>query len=174
MTAIPRPADCPLHSPRGWRLYGSKPGPLLRVGGGPPARCGPAPDSPRLSITAGRRTVLTAPTFQARWAGTQAVITFPPEADIANAGQAAEELNVILAQRPAVLVVDLSTTTFCDSSIIAALIHASIRADALGVALRIAGARDSITRVMHVTGADQVLDLYATLAAALDDTTGQD
>jgi anti-sigma B factor antagonist len=115
------------------------------------------------------RTVLTASRFKARWAGSRAILTFPPEADIANAGQATEELNVVLAHRPATVIVDLTGTRFCDSSAITALIHARNRATSLGITLRIAGARGSITRVMQVIGADRLLDMYPTLEAALAD-----
>jgi anti-anti-sigma factor len=114
-----------------------------------------------------RRATLTGARFQSRWAGSLAVLTFPEEIDIANARQAGDELNSLLARQPAILVVDMTGTRFCDSSGIAALIQARKRAAALRTTLRIAGVRDSIIRVMRVAGADQLFEFCPSLDVAL-------
>ena len=55
------------------------------------------------------------------WIGRTAVITLPVEIDITNADQVREDLLSVVNQGAALLVADLSKTTFCDSSGISAL-----------------------------------------------------
>ncbi len=112
---------------------------------------------------------MTTARFATRWAGPLAILTFPREIDVANARQADEALGAALARRPATLIIDMTGTTFCDSSGIATLLQARKRAATLNVTLRIAGTRESVTRVMRTVGADRLLSLYPTLTAALHD-----
>ena len=48
------------------------------------------------------------------WLGEAAVITLPEEIDISNSDQVRDELLALLNRGPAVLIVDMGGTTFCD------------------------------------------------------------
>lgn len=106
------------------------------------------------------------PGFPVHWDAATAVVTMPPEVDIANERQVDEELGALLGLEPRLLVADMTRTRFCDSSGVAALIRAAKRARTLKIEFRVAGPRTSIRRVLEVTGADQVVDIYPSLAAA--------
>lgn len=141
--------------------------PLAACGARLPPGSPPAGQLTWISRAGRRRANLTGASFQTQWAGSSAILTFPEELDIANARQAGDELNSVLARQPAMLVVDMTGTRFCDSSGIAALIQARKRAAALRTTLRLAGVRDSIVRVMRVAGADQLFEFCPSLDAAL-------
>lgn len=93
----------------------------------------------------------------------------PAEIDIANEREVAEELNAVLGMRPCPLVVDMTETRFCDSSGMAAVVRAWKRAAALHVPFRVAVCSDSVLRVLRVLGADRLLQVYPSLAAAKAD-----
>ena len=100
-----------------------------------------------------------------------AVVTLPDEADIANEREIDHELSVLLGMEPRVLVVDMTSTRFADSSAVAALIRTWKRAQVLGVSFRIAGPCPAIMRVLQTLGADRLLDIYPSLDAALVEKT---
>jgi anti-sigma B factor antagonist len=94
------------------------------------------------------------------------VVGLPDEIDINNADQVLDALTRPLGNGLAVLVADASETTFCGSAGIGALIHAHRQAEAAGTHLRVA-ISPLVWRVLELTGADQVLDVYPSLAEAL-------
>jgi anti-sigma B factor antagonist len=100
-----------------------------------------------------------------RWAGSHAVITMPAEIDAANADQVREAL--LSATRPEVpvLVIDLTGTTFCDSSGVHAVITAYRQAAETGTQLRLVATK--VRRIFTVIGADQLMPIYPALEAAL-------
>ncbi|MGE5132331.1 MAG: STAS domain-containing protein [Gemmatimonadota bacterium] len=100
-----------------------------------------------------------------RRTGSLAVITLPDEIDLATARQVDEELNALLIRRPGAVVADLTQTRFCDSSGIAALLRASRRAAVVAVPFRLV-CSEPVVRMIRLVGADQVLELHPTLAAA--------
>jgi anti-sigma B factor antagonist len=100
------------------------------------------------------------------------VMVLPAEIDITNAGQVQYTLTRSLGDGTVELVADGSGTFFCASSGVAALLAAHRRAAAAGVQLRIASS-PALRRVFELTGADQLLDTYPTLAAALGEGTGR-
>ena len=113
------------------------------------------------------------------WVGRIAVMTLPAEVDIANADQVRQDLLAYVAQDAAALVIaDMSTTTFCDSAGITALVRAARKANATGTALRVAASAPAVTRVLAITGVDRVIEIYPSVAAAMADpgagTAGQD
>jgi anti-sigma B factor antagonist len=57
-----------------------------------------------------------------RWMGEQAVITVPAEIDATNAGEVRQALLAAAGQDAAVLIIDMSGTTFCDSAGVQAII----------------------------------------------------
>jgi anti-anti-sigma factor len=96
------------------------------------------------------------------------VVTLPSEIDVANASEVRDALTLAIASGTTVLVADATGTTFCDCRGVGMLIRAHHQAAAAGTALRVAGATSrQLRRILELTGADQVLDTYPTLTAAL-------
>lgn len=97
------------------------------------------------------------------------VVTLPGEIDLTNAGQVHDALTRAGESGAAVVVADATETTFCDCAGVRALIRAHRQATAAGTDLRVAAAASpTVRRILELTGADQVLDTYPTLTAALD------
>ena len=88
------------------------------------------------------------------WLRGAAVITLPVEIDISNADQVRDELLSLLNRGPAVLLVDMAETTFCDSAGVNALVRAHQRATANGAELRLVVAAPGVQRVLAITGVD--------------------
>ena len=97
------------------------------------------------------------------------VVPLPAEIDAANVGVVEAALASALARRPAVLIADGTQTSFCDSSGIAALIYAHRQAAATQAQLRVVMTGSQVRRVLELTGADQLLPVYPSLAAAQAD-----
>jgi anti-anti-sigma factor len=97
------------------------------------------------------------------------VVSLPAEIDAANVGLVEAALAGALASRPAALIADCTQTAFCDSSGIAALVHAHHQAAAIGTQLRVVMTGSPVRRVLELTGADQLLLVYPSLAAAQAD-----
>jgi anti-sigma B factor antagonist len=102
------------------------------------------------------------------WLGKAAVITLPAEIDIANADQVREDLLLTLNRGAATLVVDMGGTTFCDSAGVNALVRAFKRATASGAQMRLVVSAPIVQRVLSITGVDQLIDIYPTVAASLN------
>jgi anti-anti-sigma factor len=98
-----------------------------------------------------------------------AVVTLPGEIDISNDGQVQDTLTSALDDGTAVLVADAGGTTFCGCSGVTALLLTHHRAAAAGAQLRVVVGSPSMRRILELTTADQVLNTYPTLAAALAD-----
>ncbi|GHK00008.1 anti-sigma factor antagonist [Streptomyces sp. Y2F8-2] len=100
--------------------------------------------------------------------GLGCVIALRGELDFNSAVQLREAVDAVLAgpQPPEVVVIDCSALTFCDSSGINALITTHQRLAAYRGVLRLAAAPGSVTRVFALTGLDQVIGLYGTVADA--------
>lgn len=111
---------------------------------------------------------MTVDTCPVRWAGRQATVKLPAEIDILNGRLVRETLEHVLASGVAIVVVDMTATTFCASEGLHILIRAHLQAAADGAALRLAGPGPIVRRVIELTAADQVLDIYPSLQAALD------
>jgi anti-sigma B factor antagonist len=67
-----------------------------------------------------------------------------------------DQMGRILADRPDVVVVDLSRLVFCDFDGVAALLGAYRRARQLGAELVLAGAQGRCAQILHRTGLDQI------------------
>ena len=94
------------------------------------------------------------------------VVTLPAEIDISNDGLVEDELTSALGDGLAVLVADGTRTTFCASAGMSALLRAHHQAQAAGTQLRVV-ASPAVRRILELTGADQVLDTFPSLADAL-------
>jgi anti-anti-sigma factor len=97
-----------------------------------------------------------------------AVVTLPNEIDVTNASQVYDALTRAQGSGTRVVVADASQTTFCDCAGLRTLIRAHDQAAAAGIDLRVAAATSrKVRRILELTGAAQVLDIYPTLTAAL-------
>ena len=97
------------------------------------------------------------------------VVTLPSEIDLTNASQVQDGLARALESGTAVVVADAAETTFCDCAGVRALMRAHRRATAAGTELRVASpTAPEVRRILGLTGAGQVLDIYPTLIAARD------
>jgi anti-sigma B factor antagonist len=103
-----------------------------------------------------------------RWVGPDAVIALPAEIDAANADKIGQELLRATSLGAAVVVIDMSATTFCDSAGVQAIIAAYRHAGANGTRLRLVAT--TVLRVLTLVGADQLVPVYPALEAALGDT----
>lgn len=103
-----------------------------------------------------------------------AVVTLPGQIDASNDGQVQDTLTRALGDGTAVLVADAGATTYCGCSGVTALLLTHHRAAAAGAQLRIVAGRPPMRRILELTAADQVLNTYPTLAAALTDGQAPD
>jgi anti-sigma B factor antagonist len=74
--------------------------------------------------------------YELRWIGPHAVITMPAEIDATNAGQIRQALLSAASHRMAVLIIDMSETTFRDSAGVNAIIAAHKQTAATRTELR--------------------------------------
>jgi anti-sigma B factor antagonist len=96
------------------------------------------------------------------------VVAAPAEVDIA----ITEELSMVLlragANRPATIVVDMTRTRFCDSAGLAILVRAHLQALADDGELRlVVPPGGAVSRILAITGLDQVISLFGSLDEAL-------
>jgi anti-sigma B factor antagonist len=103
------------------------------------------------------------------WVGRVAVMTLPGEVDVSNADQIREDLFAVMAQDASLVIADMSATTFCDSAGVTALVRAARKANASGTRLRLATSTPAVTRVLAITGVDQLIEIYPSVAAAMAD-----
>lgn len=95
--------------------------------------------------------------------GPPAIVALPPEIDCVNAGQAYAKLRAAFTAGAAVVVADLTATTFCDSAGIQHLLMAHNDAATAGAQLRLAiSPGGSVARVVQLLGVDQLVAVYAT------------
>jgi anti-anti-sigma factor len=94
--------------------------------------------------------------------GGPVVVAFPPEIDDANAEQTCAQLYEAFASGAAVVIADLTATTFCDSSGIQQLMKAHAHAISVGAQLRVAvSPRGAVARVVELMGVGETLHIYA-------------
>lgn len=101
------------------------------------------------------------------WISRTAVVSLPAEIDITNADQVREDLLSVLNQGAALLIADLSKTTFCDSAGVSALARSFRRAEASQSGMRLVVSTLAVQRVLALTGIDRLLDIYPSVAASL-------
>jgi anti-sigma B factor antagonist len=102
------------------------------------------------------------------WLGEAAVIMLPEEIDISNADQVRDDLLTLLNRGPAMLIVDMAQTTFCDSAGVNALVRAHKRATANGADMRLIVAAPGVARILAITGVDRLIAVYPSVMASLE------
>lgn len=102
-----------------------------------------------------------------RWLGSWAVVTLPPEVDVSNSQQIGQELASLVDKGAVMLIVDLTGTTFCDTSGARELIAARKHAHAAGAEARLVVKAHAVLRVFEIIGLGDLFDIFPDLAAAL-------
>jgi anti-sigma B factor antagonist len=101
------------------------------------------------------------------WHGQLAVIAMPEEIDMSNGAEVQAGLLAALGQRPAVLVVDMTGTTFCDSAGVRAIMLSHRQASGQGSELRLVIGSPGVHRVFSIIGAGELVQIHPDLASAL-------
>lgn len=107
------------------------------------------------------------------WIGQVAVVTLPPEIDVTNADLVREELASVLDEGAALLIADLSKTSFCDSAGVSALVRTFRRAATSESSMRLVVSTPAVERVLSITGVDRLLETFPSVAASLAGPGGQ-
>jgi anti-sigma B factor antagonist len=103
------------------------------------------------------------------------VVVLPVEIDVTNSQQVHDQLVAALAPNADVVIADMTSTSFCDSSGVHALVFAHEAAVARGVQLRLAVSPDgSVHRVLQLIGVGRMLSIHSSLAEATDATDAID
>lgn len=96
------------------------------------------------------------------------VVVLPSEIDVTNSAEVNGQLTAVLSPGVGTVIADLTSTSFCDSSGVHAIVAAHERAAARDVALRLAvSPGSSVRRVLQLTGADHVVPVFATVEEAI-------
>jgi anti-sigma B factor antagonist len=96
------------------------------------------------------------------------VVVLPPEIDVTNSEQIRDRLVAAMTPGVDVVVADMTSTSFCDSSGVHAVMVAHEAATARGIALRLAlSPGGSVRRVLQLIGAGRILSVYSSLEEAL-------
>lgn len=95
------------------------------------------------------------------------VVELPCCIDVANSIDVYAQLITAFTEGAPVVVADLTTTSFCDTSGIRQIELARQGADELGVDFRVVVPAGIVLRVLQILRLDQVWALYPTLEAAL-------
>ena len=95
------------------------------------------------------------------------VIALPAEIDMANAGQAGQQLGSAIAPGVKAVIADMTATTFCDSSGIAMLVRAHRQAVANGTELRLVVRSAAVLRAVTLARLDELLPVHPSLGRAL-------
>jgi anti-sigma B factor antagonist len=111
--------------------------------------------------------------FTLTWSGRMAVVSAPGEIDITNAEGFRDALLSALNAGAAVLVADLTSTTFLDSAGITALVRAARRATAADATLRIAVTAPPVLRVLNLVGIDRMIEVHPSVSDAAGSLPGQ-
>jgi anti-anti-sigma factor len=89
----------------------------------------------------------------------------PAEIDAVNAETIRHQLQSAASLRAAVVIIDMSGTTFCDSAGVQAIIAAYRQAAADGTELRLVAT--AVLRILTVVGVGQLVPIYPPLETAL-------
>ncbi len=104
--------------------------------------------------------------FPVRWAGRQAIVTFPGHIGVSNASQLSDRLLAVIDRRPEVLVGDLARTRSCDHSAVTAMARACQRAAIGGIRVRLVVTAPAVRRVLAIEEVDRLVPIYPSLEAA--------
>jgi anti-anti-sigma factor len=103
--------------------------------------------------------------YELRHIGQHGVVTAPAEVDVTNSGEVRQALLAAVSHGVPVLIIDMSGTTFCDSTGVHAIVAAYQEAAANGMGLRLVAT--GALHILTVVGVDQLIPIYPDLEAAL-------
>lgn len=103
--------------------------------------------------------------YELRRVGQHGVVSVPAEVDATNSGEVREALLVAASQNVPILIIDMSGTTFCDSTGVQAIVAAYQRAAANGTGLCLVAT--AVLHILTVVGVDQLIPIYPDLESAL-------
>jgi anti-sigma B factor antagonist len=96
------------------------------------------------------------------------VAVLPPEIDVTNSEEVYEQLAATLTPGVSVVVADMMSTVFCDSSGVHAIMHAYESAAARDVRMLLAvSSATSVRRVLELIGVARLVPVYPSLQEAL-------
>ena len=95
------------------------------------------------------------------------IVTLPAEIDLVNADSIGEQLAAASGPGVAVVIADMTATTFCDSLGMRMLVLARRQAVTADTDLRLVLPCPHVLRVMKIQGVDAVLPIYRNLDEAL-------
>lgn len=99
---------------------------------------------------------------------TPVIIVLPAEIDVTNSDQVLAQLAAALAPGVSLVIADMTSTVFCDTSGVRALVEANNRAKTDNVGFRLAiPPEGSVRRVLELTGIIRVLPVYLGLDEAI-------
>ena len=104
--------------------------------------------------------------FPVRWAGRQAIVTFPAHIGVSNASQLSDRLLAVINRGAEVLVGDLAGTLSCDHSAVAAVAWACQRAAIGGTRVQLVVTAPAVRRVLAIEEVDRLVPIYPSLEAA--------
>lgn len=97
------------------------------------------------------------------------IVELPAEIDVTNSGQVYQRLVAALTPAAEVVIADLTSTSFCDSSGVHAILQAYEKAAARDIRMQLAVPPEgSVRRVLQLTGVGGLMPLYSSLKEALD------
>lgn len=120
---------------------------------------GPAPVQAEASLS-----VFSRPAFT--------IVRLAGDLDIATTRAVREQLLTAFSPGIRLLIVDLSGVSFCDASVLAALIGTQRRARELGIIVRLAAPRPQVAKLLRITGLDRSFTACATVDDALRTQAG--
>jgi anti-sigma B factor antagonist len=97
----------------------------------------------------------------------QVIVTLPGGIDVTSSPGMRDRLLAVISRQPARIVADMSATTFCDSSGLAAIVTGYRQAVAAGGDMRLVIGIPGARRVFELSGIDTVISIYPDLPAAL-------
>jgi anti-anti-sigma factor len=106
--------------------------------------------------------------FPAQRLGDAVVVRLPVEVDLTSADRLREALLAVLNSGACALIVDMTSTTFCDSAAIHSITRAARRAAASGAEIRLAACAQPVLRILSLLGIDRVVGVYPTVSDAAD------
>ncbi len=105
--------------------------------------------------------------FPVVWKGSRAIVAFPGDVNVGNAGQLRDQLLSVINRGAVVLIADMTGTVSCDHAAVDALARAYQRAAVSGTQLRLVVPALVIRRVLGIEGLDRLVSVYPTLEAAI-------
>jgi anti-sigma B factor antagonist len=115
---------------------------------------------------------MRADNYRIEYLGACAVIRMPAEIDVTNSDQVRRALVAAASQGPAVLVIDMSETTFCDSAGVQAIVAAHRHTALTGTQLRLVA--PGVERILTLVGLGQLVPIYPTVGAACGGGAGHE